>query len=60
MIFSKISWHECPGYLTNDSNKSQGNGKTGCMLKIFMQAMDGLNQSENYTLTFDSYLVRQP
>jgi hypothetical protein len=50
-------WHECPGYWTDESNKSQGNGKTGCMLKIFRQATDGSNQSENDTLTFNSYLV---
>jgi hypothetical protein len=28
--------------------KVKRNGKTGCMLKIFRQAIDGLNQSENF------------
>jgi hypothetical protein len=54
-------WHECPGYWTNDSNKSQENGKTGFMLKIFRQALDDLNQSgHDTTLTFSSYMVSLP
>jgi hypothetical protein len=53
-------WNECPGYWTNASNKSQENGKTGFTLKIFSQAMDGLNQSRHDTLTFNSYMVSLP